>query len=321
VNKRPLCTKLEPKNMGLNLGMLIPLFLICFANLAEDLKEGQEVFLRGRKLEPAIYTIKSVTEESLILLKGGATRIAERKDIIESCTPEDLMSKATARSKETNFGDKASILAFQSWCTQYGLADYSKREIAIKSAAVQKEVTTIEDKIRKELQVEFDKKLAIEIAKLEEERRMLGEERKRIASFRNSQEPVATNASESDTDKARRLLEQWADDSLTKIKLKISEPRTRIYDGTKKYVFKAIPTGKFSLDARKTDSIVSPIVGTVAYEVKWYANDKFVNIHQIQVTLAFQSSQWVIKTINRYADDTGPANDEDETAWLKSIFK
>jgi len=63
-------------------------------------------------------------------------------------------------------------------------------------------------------------------------------------------------------------------------------------------------TGKYTYDIKKTESIVSPLVGTVSWVVNWYDNGVLTNIPtMLEARYSYQNGQWSIQDLVRRVDD------------------
>jgi hypothetical protein len=80
----------------------------------------------------------------------------------------------------------------------------------------------------------------------------------------------------------------------------------------------------YSVNIEKTDSIVTPFLGTAQYNIYWYANGKLVSSDMlIQATYAYQDGEWILKDATRYVD--GKPDQESASvggpAWASALFK
>ena len=79
----------------------------------------------------------------------------------------------------------------------------------------------------------------------------------------------------------------------------------------------------YSVNIEKTDSIVTPFIGTAQYNIYWYANGKLVSSDMlIQATYAYQDGEWILKDAIRYVD--GKPDRESASvggpAWASALF-
>lgn len=58
-------------------------------------------------------------------------------------------------------------------------------------------------------------------------------------------------------------------------------------------------SGKYSYDIKKSDSIVSPYLGTVSWSVLWYHNGQAAGPMTFDARYAYQDGRWVIKDLSR----------------------
>ncbi len=80
----------------------------------------------------------------------------------------------------------------------------------------------------------------------------------------------------------------------------------------------------YSVNIEKTDSIVTPFIGTAQYNIYWYANGKLVSSDMlIQATYAYQDGEWILKDATRYVD--GKPDRESASVggptWASALFK
>jgi hypothetical protein len=79
----------------------------------------------------------------------------------------------------------------------------------------------------------------------------------------------------------------------------LKKPLTQKYsDGVHTYF--AEYAGKFDYDITKTDSIVTPYLGTVSWSIRWYHNGVVIDQHvTLDARYAYQGGRWVIKDLSR----------------------
>ena len=64
------------------------------------------------------------------------------------------------------------------------------------------------------------------------------------------------------------------------------------------HTYSAEYTGKFTYDIRKTDSIVTPYIGSVSWIIRWYHNGVDTGTtHTLEAHYAYQGGKWVIKDL------------------------
>lgn len=117
--------------------------------------------------------------------------------------------------------------------------------------------------------------------------------------------PNTTTTPEESIDLAeiqRRFL-QTINDGIKKAEAGLKTPVIRIVGNQSRTSF-AEYMGKFTYDIKKTDSIISPFLGTVSWSVNWYENGIATNIPTtLDARYAFQNGQWVIKDLVRRVND------------------
>ena len=86
----------------------------------------------------------------------------------------------------------------------------------------------------------------------------------------------------------------------------------------KLYAIKADVIKDVSFDVRKTDSLVSPFVGTI----RWVATSSHVGgDFEYEMTLVYQENQWVLKEVQwRVGSDGEWKDDIDERARINTFF-
>jgi len=91
--------------------------------------------------------------------------------------------------------------------------------------------------------------------------------------------------------------------AIKKAEAGLKTPVTRFVENQTHSYF-AEYTGKYTYDIKKTESIVSPLVGSVSWGVNWYDNGVLTNIPTtLEARYAYQNGQWVIKELIRRVND------------------
>ena len=118
-----------------------------------------------------------------------------------------------------------------------------------------------------------------------------------------SPNPTAFPEDPNDPAEIQRRFLQTVNSAIKKAEPGLKTPIIRII-GNASHSFFAEFTGKFTYDIKKTDSIVSPLLGTVSWSVNWYDNGVNTNIPTtLDARYAYQNGQWVIKDLVRRVDD------------------
>jgi len=127
------------------------------------------------------------------------------------------------------------------------------------------------------------------------------------AAPQSSTPPITTNATipedPNDLAEIQKLFLQTVNEGVRKAEAGLKTPVTRI-QGNETRTFFAEYTGKFTYDIKKTDSIVSPLLGTVSWTVNWYENGILTNIPTtLDARYAYQNGRWVIRDLVRRVND------------------
>ena len=113
----------------------------------------------------------------------------------------------------------------------------------------------------------------------------------------------AASVDPNDPAEIQRRFVQTINSAMKKAELGLKTPRQRkLADstgGSAIHTYSAEYTGKLSYDIRKTDSLVSPCVGFVSWEIKWYHNGKFSERESLNARYAYQNGTWVITNLTR----------------------
>lgn len=100
----------------------------------------------------------------------------------------------------------------------------------------------------------------------------------------------------------RRFL-QTVNDAIKKAEVGLKTPVAKVI-ANQTFTYYAEYTGKFTYDIKKTDSIVSPLLGTVSWSVNWYENGIPTNIPMtIDARYGYQDGRWVIRDLHRRIND------------------
>lgn len=100
----------------------------------------------------------------------------------------------------------------------------------------------------------------------------------------------------------RRFL-QTVNDAIKKAEVGLKTPVAKII-ANQTLTYYAEYTGKFTYDIKKTDSIVSPLLGTVSWTVNWYENGIPTNIPMtIDARYGYLDGRWVIRDLHRRIND------------------
>jgi len=92
---------------------------------------------------------------------------------------------------------------------------------------------------------------------------------------------------------------QTVNEGIRKAEAGLKTPVARMIGNQSRMSF-AEYTGRFTYDIKKTDSIVSPFLGTVSWSVNWYENGIATNIPTtLDASYTYQSGRWVIKDLVR----------------------
>jgi hypothetical protein len=104
------------------------------------------------------------------------------------------------------------------------------------------------------------------------------------------------------------------------LKTNLPKPIKGNSEDTKDYTYHGEFIPETKIDIKKTDSIMSPYIGTAIYYINWYSNGKFVSKQYILAEYAYQDDQWILKSAKR---DTGYGYNEDaeELQWVSSLFR
>ncbi|MBD1998754.1 hypothetical protein H6G00_19340 [Leptolyngbya sp. FACHB-541] len=138
-----------------------------------------------------------------------------------------------------------------------------------------------------------------------------------------SQEQAQENANDPEVIKSR--LEGRINEDSQLINPKLQEGMTRSYsDGTCTYTAEVAGT---SYDITQSDSIVTPYIGTVKYDLNWYnGGERIENKVYIEANYAYQDGVWAFKQATRYTfleSESGwtPDTDPENVTWFNSLFQ
>ena len=103
------------------------------------------------------------------------------------------------------------------------------------------------------------------------------------------------------------------------VNLKKIPKQTKYDDGT--YTYTAELSEGTEYDINKSDSIISPYIGTVKYYIYWIANGETVGKQHILAKYAYQDGVWVFHSASRSYSEGKYNTDKDELLWISTIFK
>jgi hypothetical protein len=108
----------------------------------------------------------------------------------------------------------------------------------------------------------------------------------------------------------RRFVE-IINDAIKKAEPGLKRPITKTLSKDEPHSYFAEYTGKLAYDIRKTDSIVTPYLGTVSWSIRWYHNGVSTNMPMtLDAHYAYQQGQWILKDLVRNVGDKNLPADE-----------
>jgi hypothetical protein len=111
-----------------------------------------------------------------------------------------------------------------------------------------------------------------------------------------SKQPIDSN----DPAEVQRRFEATINKAIKKAAPHLKEPHSTTYDDGSTSTYFAEYTGSFNFDIQRTDSIVTPFVGTVEWEIRWYHNGKNIaGDMTLNATYAYQNGKWILKSLTR----------------------
>lgn len=115
----------------------------------------------------------------------------------------------------------------------------------------------------------------------------------------------ALAADPNDPAEIQRRFVKTINDAIKKAEVGLKTPqKKRFHSGGRAETYYAEYTGKLSFDIKKTDSIVSPYLGFVRWEIRWYCNGELVDIPMsLDAHYAYQNGQWVFKDLVRHYEN------------------
>jgi hypothetical protein len=98
-------------------------------------------------------------------------------------------------------------------------------------------------------------------------------------------------------------------ESIKKAEPSLQKPVTReVNDGMHRFFIEY--TGKLEYDIKKTDSIVTPYLGTVSWNIRWHYDDVESWPQTLNAHYAYQEGQWIMKDLVRNVDGKDYPADE-----------
>ena len=121
----------------------------------------------------------------------------------------------------------------------------------------------------------------------------------------------AAEADPNDPAEIQRRFVKTINDGIRKAEAGLKTPVTIIVNN-ETHTYFAEYDGKLTYDIKKTDSIVSPMLGTVSWSVRWYHNGIATNVPAtLDAHYAYQNGKWIIRDLIRRADDGKPVSAEE----------
>lgn len=115
-----------------------------------------------------------------------------------------------------------------------------------------------------------------------------------------SKQPIDSN----DPAEVQRRFEVTINKAIKKAAPHLKKPHSTAYDDGNTSTYFAEYTGDFSFDIQRSDSIVSPFIGTVEWKIRWYHNEEEVaNNMTLNATYAYQNGEWILKSLTRNSDN------------------